>query len=540
MPKCPKCGYQMEHSIAINGGESEFWYNCSSPKCNTYYNSYRPQAHQEAFHLDSHLITGNFGGYGSGKTLNSRQQFYKHMLITPGGNTLIGANVSSQYEMTIKRDIEADLPLSFVKHISNQKAYIDFNNGHRVMFRPFDDVNKLRSYNITMFIILEASEVKPQAFEQLKTRLRNLAATVPKLDPITKLPEYTTARNGVKIPVLKADWRKGIAESNPDSGWIREELLLYSDRIYKHGRILDEYKILEAEQDVHISSHVTATEANEFLPVNFIQTITKNKPAWWVKRYVYGSFNYAEGLVYPNAQACIVPRREIPREWKRMIAYDYGLSDDSVFLFAAVDEANRKVVIYKEVRVNNKSVEYLAKLFLEESKDIPFGGMICPPIIDPKSAPKRDYDKKTLADHFLDYGVAFIPGAINIDARIFRLNTYIEAKYLEIMDCCEGLIKEIRKYKFRTDSSDMAGWSNKPEDKDNHGINALEWITMELPADPGKLLYGIYNKMGKDLSVDEDPEKQYHIHALSDDDEDYGSEDRTTPFGIINYSYNGR
>jgi len=523
--------------VAINGGESEFWYTCSNAKCNAYYNSYKPQAHQEEFHRDPHLIKGNFGGYGSGKTLTSRQQFYKHMFITPNGNTVVGANVSSQYEMTIKRDIEADLPLAFVKHISNQKAYIDFQNGHRIMFRPFDDVNKLRSYNIDMFIILEASEVKPAAFEQLKTRLRNLSATVPQIDPLTNQPRFTTAKNGVKIPILQADWRTGIVESNPDSGWIREELLLFSDEIHKHGRILDEYNVMDNERDPHIASHVTSTEANEFLPRNFIDTITKNKPAWWVRRFVYGSFNYAEGLVYPNAQACIVPRREIPRNWKRIIAYDYGLSDDSVYLFGAIDEANKKLVIYREVRINNKSVKELAGIFLEETKHIPFGGMLCPPIIDPKSAPKRDYDKKTLADHFLDYGISFIPGAINVDARIFRLNTYIEAGYLEIMDCCEGLCKELRKYKFRVGTMESSGWSNKPEDKDNHGINALEWITMELPADPSKLLYGIYNKMGKDLTIESDPELQYYIHALSDDDAPTGYLDDTAPFGITAYSY---
>ena len=50
------------------------------------------------------------------------------------------------------------------------------------MFRPLDDVDKLRSYNLTMFIIVEASEVDPEAFTQLKTRLRNLNASIPVTD----------------------------------------------------------------------------------------------------------------------------------------------------------------------------------------------------------------------------------------------------------------------------------------------------------------------------------------------------------------------
>ena len=37
-------------------------------------------------------------------------------------------------------------------------------------------------------------------------------------------------------------------------------------------------------------------------------------------------------------------------------------------------------------------------------------------------------------------------------------------------------------------------------DKDNHSINPLEWIVMELPADPGKIVYGVYNKFGRDVT----------------------------------------
>ena len=106
----------------------------------------------------------------------------KTILITPAGATLIGANVTSQYEQTIKREFEADFPKAFYSAYSTQKNYADFINGHRVMYRPYDDPGKLRSYNLSMWLILEASEVKEEAYTQLKTRLRNPAATVPEVD----------------------------------------------------------------------------------------------------------------------------------------------------------------------------------------------------------------------------------------------------------------------------------------------------------------------------------------------------------------------
>ena len=224
LDRCPRCGSPWKPAKAINEGPSEFWVECTNPSCNTYLNKYVPQAHQFAFHTDSHTFTGNFGGYGSGKTLTSREEIFKHAFITPHGTTLIGANVGSQYEQTIKRELEADLPKAFVRYISTQKSYIDLINGHRIMFRPFDDPDKLRSYNLTSFLIVEASEVKQQSFTQLKTRLRNIAASVPRRDENGDII-YKRLKNGVDVPVIEHIWVKGIIESNPSAGWIKNEVL---------------------------------------------------------------------------------------------------------------------------------------------------------------------------------------------------------------------------------------------------------------------------------------------------------------------------
>ena len=535
LERCPRCGSPWTTTTAINGGPSEFWKECSNPSCNTYFNTYVPQAHQFAFHEDSHTFTGNFGGYGSGKTLTSREEIFKHLFITPNGNTLIGANLASQYEQTIKREIEADLPAAFVRRINTQKAYIDFINGHRIMYRPYDDPEKLRSYNLTCFLIVEASEVKQQSFVQLKTRLRNLAATVPKVDGNGDIV-YKIAANGVKIPVLDHNWQKGIIESNPSAGWIKNDVLTVSSNIYKHGDIVDEYDVDPDKADPAISTHVTSTSANEFLPENFIDNNVKNKPLWWVNRYIYGSFLYAEGKVYPKSNACICDDFEIPKHWKRIVAFDYGLADDAVFIAGAVDMDKGILYIYDECRSNDNNIETLSQLFFEFTKDIPIGGWICPPIIDPKSGPKRDYDKKSLSDHFLDYGISFIPGFVNVDARIFRLNTYFESGKIRIFRRCKGLIEELDNYKFKADESLASGYTGKPVDKDNHGINALEWITMELPANPADLLYGVYGKNGVDLSKEKEKEaKKLANWALSDEEDSYIPMSET-PFDMVDYN----
>lgn len=518
---CPRCNQPTKKAIAWSGTPSEFWYECTNPGCNTYINSYIPQEHQAAFHKDAHLLTGNFGGYGSGKTLTSREELYKHIFLTANGTSLVGANVSSQFEQTIKRDIEYDIPKAFIASSSTMKAYYDFQNGHRLLFRPFDDVDKIRSYNLTSFIIVEASECKKEVYTQLKTRLRNTAAGVQKLDHNNE-PMFKEVK-GQQIPVMQSDWRRGIIESNPDSGWIRTEVVLRSGNLEKHGTVLDSFEIAEEDKDPFISTHITTSEVNAFLPENFIEQNSQGKSKWWIQKYLYGSFMYAAGLVYPNALQHIVDDYEIPKHWKRIVAYDYGLSDDSVYLFGAIDEEHGHVVIYDEIVTNNKNIEELSKLYFEGIADIPSGGMVCAPIIDPRSASQRDYNKKTLADHFLDYNIAFIPGAVNKDARVYRTNTYIELGYLKIMRRCKYLINQLREYKFKTDGTDEQSFTDKPVDKNDHAIVCLEWILMELPADPRNLLYGVYNKRAEDLTKETEAtrrEREYAQWIFEDEDSD--------------------
>lgn len=531
MERCPRCGAPWKPAIAINQGISEFWKECSNQSCNTFLNTYIPQGHQYAFHKDGHTFSGNFGGYGSGKTLTSREEAYKHWFITPAGNTLIGANVASQYEQTIKREIEGDLPLAFVKRINTQKSYYDLINDHRVMFRPYDDPDKLRSYNLTMFLILEASEVKQQSFTQLKTRLRNLNATLPKINENGEI-EYKVAANGVKIPIISADWRKGIIESNPSAGWIRDDVLLVSSDIEKHGEIVDNYSVDSEKADPAISTHVTSTSVNEFLPDDFIENNKKNKPIWWVNRYLYGSFLYAEGKVYPKAMDCIIDDFDIPSHWRRILAFDYGLSDPAAFILGAVDTKEGVLYIYNECRSTENNIETLSRLFFEITSDIPVGGWITAPIIDPKSGPKRDYDKKSLSDHFLDYGIAFKPGYVNVEARIFRLNTYFETGKCKIMRKCKSLIKELDDYKYKADETMLSGFTGKPVDKNNHSINALEWITMELPSDPRNLLNGVFGSHGEDLTKEENIEKKLAYWALRDDDSSKYTAMSETPYDV--------
>lgn len=507
--ECPRCSARLRPTENLLGGPSTDWLECE--ECNTFVDTYQPMAHQFAVHRDEHIIIGNFGAYGSGKTKTSAKEIEKHILITPGASILVGANVTSQYEQTIQRDFERSFPAAFMRGRSLQKGYIDFINDARLSFRPFDDPDKLRSNNYSMVVMLEASEINPEAFHQIKTRTRNLEATVLDRDKEGNLKLDKLGR-----PIVLYDWRKIIIESNPDSGWIRSEVLMYADSITQHGSVNDEYKQDPSTIDKNISVHVTSTDANRFLPPNYIEVNSKNKPQWWINKYIHASFNFSEGLVYPAHSNSFVQSYEIDPSWLRVVAHDYGLNDNATFIFGAIDKERGKLVIYKEIVVNNRNIESLANLYKEGVKDIPVGGWYTQPIIDPKNN-KRDYNKKDLISHYSEYGVYFKPGHVNLDARIFRLNTYFETGRIEIFeDKCPVLVEELKGYKFPDRILSTAKRLDKPVDANNHCINPVEWIVMELPADPARLSLLSYDMHGRTVE-DRIKEQTNTIWQLQDD-----------------------
>lgn len=524
---CPRCYSKLRPTISISGAPSTDWLECSNPVCNTFVDMYHPMEHQRSVHEDSHRIIGNFGSYGTGKTKTSEKEMEKHIFLTPNANILLGANITSQYEQTLLRDFEKSFPQAFLKGRSVQKGYLDFINDARLMLRPFDDPDKLRSNNYSLVIMLEASEINADAFHQLKTRLRNNAAT--HYDPQTG---------------TMYDWRKLICESNPDSGWIRTDVLLVSSQITQHGKYAQdsyEHALDPMSIDQSISSHVASTDVNHYLPADYIQVNSKNKPIWWIKRFLHGSFAFAEGLVYPNAVNCIVKTPRDPDgnpltpkhfpDWKILIAHDYGLMDEATFVYAAVDKKRNKLIVYRVDHTNNAPLKDLVALFQKGAKDINFGQLYTTPIIDPKNN-KRDYNKKDLISHYQDYGITFKPGHVNVDARIVRLNDYIEAGCLEIWDCCDFLITELKDYKFKPKTLDDKDAKNVPIDARNHAINALEWIGMELPANPNKLSLTGYDEYGRPIDPEEE-EQQEEAWQLSDDDESDAEEyDQSTLFGL--------
>ena len=478
----------MEKCTAYSEAKSEFWYKCSrAPKCNTFFNSFKPLPHQQEVLQDGHKFILNAGGYGSAKTYTTRQLIYKQIMLNPKGLILVGANISRQYEQTIQVELNNDIPKEFVKSWSAQKQCMTFANGCRLIYSPFDDPDKLRSMNLSAWFIIEGSECDPNTFTQLKSRLRNMAAA--KVD-------YIDSDGRTHYKAFRG---KGVVETNPDAGWVRTDMLDHANAIYQHGTATSSYKPKDGN-DKAISVHISSSDANPYLPDGYIKDLCANKPKWWIDRYIYGSFEFSNGLVCPKYTENIVPTFVPPDDWVRLIGHDPGIVDASAFVNIAVDDKKGIAYVYRDLQYHDMGVKELHERWVKEiAGDIKPTQMYTRPVMDGKMFGRRAFtDLQTLDNQWAQYGVYFQPGHIQVKDRIWRLNTYFEAGRLKIMDSCLNLTQEFKDYKWQ--KARDGSYVEKPVDKNNHSIDALQFAIMKLPENPAHLMYGAFTSFGKDLT----------------------------------------
>jgi hypothetical protein len=71
---------------------------------------------------------------------------------------------------------------------------------------------------------------------------------------------------------------------------------------------------------------------------------------------------------------------------------------------------------------------------------------------------------------------------------------------MEVFSTCEFLIDEALNYKFKLDKSNAP--TDKPEDGNDHGITALEFVVVELPHNLQELRLSVYLPSGKNIVHD--------------------------------------
>jgi len=262
--RCPLCGGE------IKVHDNVFYGKCDA--CSATLIDYKPAPHQVAFHESKAKFRLNIGGFGSGKTTMDAFEVASHALSIPNGRTLVTAQTLQQIREAVLPELEKFLPPWFIsKQTKTPLPKYTLTNGHEIIIYASDDEEKIRSLNLTAFWIVEASGVDYRIFTQLQTRLRNRAAII-------------KDRTGKEIEHRFM----GIVESNPEEGWIRDEFLLRSSKIYASKHVdaegYSKLRTKKAEKAYH--SFLSASPDNIYLPSGFIEDTCVGKTDKWINKIV--------------------------------------------------------------------------------------------------------------------------------------------------------------------------------------------------------------------------------------------------------------
>lgn len=452
---------------------------------------YVPQPHQKEFHEDTHTFKALFGAYGSGKTTTAVLEIIEHVLSTPNGRTAMLAPTMTMLKATSYKELMIWLPHTFidVEYKSKGSERIIMNNGHEIIFLPSNSADRIRSLNLTAFYLEEASNSKYELFAELQARTRNEKAFIYETDEAgNELREWDEDLQ-VYRKVPKYNKLLGVICSNPDVGWIRTEILFKSGEVYAPKK----YPRKMEDCNPFLSTHIHDSFQNKYLDPDFQERMSRGKPEWWIKRYIYGSFDYAEGLVYPTMTENIVDPFVIPGHWKRMFGVDFGLRDPTVMLGLAIDPDSGIGYIYTEHYENEKPVNHHAHLMKAILASVPYGMLYGQIIADPAGKQTKGDGSRSYFSHYAEYGLWFKPGNNSLMSGIMKVYTYLSLGKLKIFSNCVNTIMEAREYKYDKEELDLAkNRGEKPKDAHNHAMDVIRYIINELPDDPERMVTEVY------------------------------------------------
>ena len=243
--------------------------------------------------------------------------------------------------------------------------------------------------------------------------------------------------------------------------WVKR---LFIDKIYREGerksdytfiqaRVYDNIPLLEADsgfmQEFNRYKQRTKKRVLDEVAIracinhsSYVQSLKIGSPEM-VKAWLEGDWNIFSGRFFPEfhekAHVLDVDESEVPKEWRRSAAVDYGLDCFAVLWFA--EAPNGDVVCYRNYEQSNLIVERAAATFVEMSRNDNLEYTIAPPDL----WNRRNDTGRSATDIFADYGVHFIKGSNSREQGWLNVKEYLSIENgkprMKFLSKCKSIIK---------------------------------------------------------------------------------------------------
>lgn len=268
------------------------------------------------------------GPAGTGKSRAILEYLYMLCCLHPGIRILIAratrASLTESGLVTFEQHVVPRGHGWVRNQIRRVRQSYELPNGSEIVVGGLDNTARIMSTEFDVIYVQEAREIEEASWEDLTSRLRN-----------GKLP-----------------WQQIIGDTNPDgpTHWIQERA--------RAGRL----KLIESRHEdnpVYWDSRADALTPAGELYIAKLDNLTGVRH----KRLRLGLWVGAENLIYDlwDPAIHVIDSFEIPDEWPRFRAIDFGYTNPFSCLWGALDE-DRRLYIYREVYGVQKLVRDWAHL----------------------------------------------------------------------------------------------------------------------------------------------------------------------------------
>lgn len=260
------------------------------------------------------------GPAGTGKTRAVLEKVHLCLMKYAGARALICRKTRAAMTQSVLVTLEEKVlpvnsPIASGPARNNRTSYV-YPNGSELVIGGLDNADRIMSTEYDVIAVFEATELTEDDWEKLMTRLRNGA-----------------------MP-----YQQAIADCNPGAPthWLNQRA--------KAGRMT---RLQSRHED-----NPTVTESY----LTTLRSLTGVRR----ERLYEGKWAAQEGLVYDLRPHHILPRFEIPADWRRIRAIDFGYTNPFVCHWWAVDHDGR-MYLYREIYMTRRTVRVHAEQIVELS-----------------------------------------------------------------------------------------------------------------------------------------------------------------------------
>lgn len=228
------------------------------------------------------------------------------------------------------------------------------------------------------------------------------------------------------------------------------------------------------------------------------ETMLLSLPEHQRKQLLEGNWDIAEGAAFPefNRRIHVVEPYNIPSEWPRFRACDYGYGSWSAVLWFAV-APDESLVVYRELYVTKVLAEDLAVMVLqaEAGEKIRYG------VLDSSTWAKRGDTGPSIAERMIMKGCRWRPADRSAGSRVagkneihrrLQIDEFTEKPRMVVFNTCTQLIADLPTIPLD---------KSNPEDVDtkvqnDHSYDALRYGVMSRPRSRGIFEFDNHQKQG--------------------------------------------